>query len=152
MKAVVQRIKSASVQIFEHNYSSAISKGLLILLGIKTGDTMDDVNFVADKCCNLRIFEDENEKMNISVKDIKGEVLVISQFTLYGETAKGNRPSFTEAAKPEEATPLYEKFIERVKMNLGDSKVKTGVFGAMMDIKLTNYGPVTLTIDSKRNF
>ncbi|NWG27320.1 MAG: D-tyrosyl-tRNA(Tyr) deacylase [Ignavibacteriaceae bacterium] len=149
MKAVVQRVKSASVTISEQNYLQQIGKGLLILLGIKTGDAEEDVNFVADKCCNLRIFEDAEDKMNISVKDIDGEVLIISQFTLYGETAKGNRPNFTDAAKPEEAIPLYEKFVVRVKANLGDSKVKVGVFGAMMDIQLVNYGPVTVLVESK---
>lgn len=152
MKAVVQRVKSASVAISEQNYLQQIGKGLLILLGIKTGDTEEDVNFVADKCCNLRIFEDAEDKMNISVKDIECEVLIISQFTLYGETAKGNRPSFTDAAKPEEAIPLYEKFVARVKANLGDSKVKVGVFRAMMDVQLVNYGPVTVLVESKGGF
>jgi len=156
MKAVVQRVSSASVKAAEQNYFAQIGKGLLILLGIKTGDIEPDANFVADKCSSLRIFsrrdafaEDENDKMNISVKDIGGEVLVISQFTLYGETAKGNRPDFTEAAKPDLAIPLYEKFVERLKANLGDSKVKTGIFGAMMDVQLVNYGPVTVIVESK---
>ncbi len=108
----------------------------------------NDVNFVADKCSNLRIFQDENDKMNISVKDINGEVMIISQFTLYGETAKGNRPSFTDAAEPDDAIPLYESFIKRMKQNLGEQNVKTGIFGAMMDIDLVNYGPVTVIIDS----
>ena len=150
MKAVVQRVKSASVTISEQNYFQEIGKGLLILLGIKTGDTEEDLNFVADKCCNLRIFEDAEDKMNISVKEVNGEILVISQFTLYGETAKGNRPSFIDAAKPDEAIPLYEKFVSRVKTNLGDDKVKVGIFGAMMDIQLVNYGPVTVLVDSKK--
>lgn len=149
MKAVVQRVSSASVKVPEQNYFAQIGRGLVILLGIKTGDTEEDVNFVADKCSSLRIFEDEKNKMNISVKDISGEVLIVSQFTLYGETAKGNRPNFTNAAKPEEAVPLYEKFIERIKKNLGDSKVKSGVFGAMMDVQLVNYGPVTVLVESK---
>jgi len=149
MKVVIQRVKSASVEIEDENYSAEIGKGLLILLGIKTGDTENDVIFAADKCSNLRIFEDEEDKMNISVKEIGGEVLIISQFTLYGETAKGNRPSFIEAAKPDEARPLYEIFIERMKENIGESKVKTGLFGAMMDIKLVNYGPVTVITESK---
>ena len=149
MKAVVQRVRSASVRIPEQNYFQEIGKGLLILLGIKIGDTEEDVNFVADKCCNLRIFEDAEDKMNRSVKEVGGEMLIISQFTLYGETAKGNRPSFTEAAKPEEAIPLYEKFISRIKANLGDEKVKVGIFGAMMDIQLVNYGPVTILVESK---
>ena len=148
MKAVVQRVKSATVKISENNYYREIGMGLLILLGIKIGDNDQDVNFVADKCSNLRIFEDTQDKMNISVKDVNGEVLIISQFTLYGETAKGNRPSFIKAAKPEEAIPLYEKFIDRMKSNLGDNKVKEGIFGAMMDIKLVNYGPVTVLVES----
>ena len=150
MKAVVQRVKSASVTISEQNYFQEIDKGLLILLGIKIGDTEDDVTFVADKCSNLRIFEDAEDKMNRSVKEVNGEMLIISQFTLYGETAKGNRPSFTDAAKPEEAIPLYEKFVSRVKTNLGDEKVKVGIFGAMMDIQLVNYGPVTVLVESKK--
>jgi D-aminoacyl-tRNA deacylase len=150
MKAVVQRVKSASVTIPEQNYFQEIEKGLLVLLGIKTGDTQDDLIFVADKCCNLRIFEDAEDKMNRSVKEVNGEMLIISQFTLYGETAKGNRPSFINAAKPDEAIPLYEKFVSRVKSNLGDDKVKAGMFGAMMDIQLVNYGPVTILVESKK--
>ncbi|GBD87825.1 D-tyrosyl-tRNA(Tyr) deacylase [bacterium BMS3Abin03] len=151
MRAVVQRVSQASVVISEKNYEAKIGNGLAILLGIRTNDTPDDVNFVADKCSNLRIFEDENGKMNISLKDIKGEALIISQFTLYGETAKGNRPSFIKAAKPGEAIPLYELFIERMEFNLGSDKVKTGVFGAMMDIELINTGPVTVIVESKKN-
>jgi D-tyrosyl-tRNA(Tyr) deacylase len=149
MKAIVQRVKSAFVNIPDENYSRKIGKGLLILLGIKTGDTEEDVFFVADKCCNLRIFEDDDDKMNKSVKDVSGEILIISQFTIYGETTKGNRPSFTQAARPEEAIPLYNKFVSRIKMNLGGEKVKEGVFGAMMDIQLVNYGPVTVIVESK---
>ena len=148
MKAVVQRVSKASVVVEKENYSAQIEKGLLVLLGIKAGDTENDVNFVADKCSNLRIFQDENDKMNISVKDIEGEVLIISQFTLYGETAKGNRPSFIEAAKPDEAIPLYESFIRRMKQNLGEKSVKIGIFGAMMGIELVNYGPVTVIVNS----
>lgn len=151
MKAIVQRVKSASVNIPDENYSEKIAKGLLILLGIKTGDTEEDVNFVADKCCNLRIFEDDENKMNKSVDDVFGEILVISQFTIYGETVKGNRPSFIEAARPEEAIPLYNKFISRVRMNLGEEKVKVGIFGAMMVIELVNYGPVTVIVESKNS-
>ena len=150
MKAVVQRVKSASVTISEQNYYREIGIGFLILLGIKTGDTQDELIFVADKCCNLRIFEDAEDKMNRSVKEVNGEILIISQFTLYGETAKGNRPSFIDAAKPDEAIPLYEKFVSRVKANLGDDKVKVGIFGAMMDIQLVNYGPVTVLVESKK--
>ena len=149
MRALVQRVSSGSVSIESENYFAEIDKGCVILLGIKTSDTIDDINFVADKCCNLRIFEDENEKMNLSVKDINGEILIISQFTLYGDAQKGNRPSFTDAARPEAAIPLYEKFIERLKQNLGDTKIKTGIFGAMMKVKINNDGPVTILVESK---
>jgi D-tyrosyl-tRNA(Tyr) deacylase len=149
MRAIVQRVNSASVKIQEQNYHQAVGKGLLILLGIKSGDTEKEVVFVADKCANLRIFEDADDKMNISVKDIGGEILIISQFTLYGETSKGNRPNFTNAAKPDEAIPLYKKFISRMKIILGEDKVKEGMFGAMMDIESVNYGPVTVIVESK---
>lgn len=150
MKVVVQKVSEAGVYIKEENYSAEIGKGLVILLGISNDDTIEDVNFLADKCSNLRIFLDENEKMNLSVKDVDGEVLIISQFTLYGDAQKGNRPSFIEAAKPEIAIPLYEKFIERMKINLSSGKVKSGIFGAMMLVKIFNDGPVTIIIDSKR--
>jgi D-aminoacyl-tRNA deacylase len=150
MKAVVQRVKSASVKIVEQNYFQQINKGLLILLGIKSGDKFENIKFVADKCCNLRIFEDNESKMNKSVKEVNGEILIISQFTLYGETAKGNRPSFTDAAKPDEAIPLYEEFVSRVKKYLGDENVKVGIFGEMMDVQLINYGPVTVIVESKK--
>jgi D-tyrosyl-tRNA(Tyr) deacylase len=149
LKAVVQRVSEGGVNIQSDNYSAGIGKGMVLLLGIKTGDNLEDVNFLADKCCNLRVFEDENGKMNLSIKDVDGEVLVISQFTLYGDARKGNRPSFIEAARPEEAIPLYEKFIQRVKENLGDNKVKTGIFGAMMQVKIINDGPVTIIVESK---
>jgi D-tyrosyl-tRNA(Tyr) deacylase len=150
MKAVIQRVKEASVRIEYKNYNEKIGKGLLILLGIKDDDTIEDVNFVADKCSQLRVFEDRNDKMNISVQDIEGEVMIVSQFTLYGETSKGNRPSFIEAAKPDKAIPLYELFVERMKNNVGEEKVKCGLFGEMMDITLVNYGPVTVTVESKK--
>ena len=149
MRAVVQRVSEGGVSIRDNNYSAEIRTGIVILLGIKAGDKEDNVNFVADKCSSLRIFEDKNGKMNLSIKDVDGEVLIISQFTLYGDARKGNRPSFIEAARPEEAIPLYEKFIERVKQNLGEKKVKTGIFGAMMKVKIINDGPVTIIIESK---
>jgi D-aminoacyl-tRNA deacylase len=151
MKAVIQRVKKASVSVPDENYFREINKGLLILLGIKVGDTISDIEFVADKCSSLRIFEDAEDKMNLSVKDVSGSVLIISQFTIYGETAKGNRPSFIEAARPEEAIPHYENFIARMKSNLGEEKVESGIFGAMMDIELINYGPVTVVVESKSN-
>jgi D-aminoacyl-tRNA deacylase len=150
LRALVQRVSEGGVFIENENYSAKIGKGLVILLGIKVGDTVDDLNFVADKCCNLRIFQDENDKMNLSIKDVNGEILLISQFTLYGDTAKGNRPGFTDAAKPDEAIPLYEMFIKRLKYNIGENKVKNGLFGAMMQVKIINEGPVTLTVESKK--
>lgn len=150
MRALVQRVSEAGVYIEKENYTAEISKGMVILLGIKSDDSEEDVIFVADKCSNLRIFEDENEKMNLSLKSIDGEVLIISQFTLYGDAQKGNRPSFIEAARPETAIPLYNKFIERLKMNVGEDKIKTGIFGAMMKIKIINDGPVTIIVESKK--
>ncbi|MFO7447777.1 MAG: D-aminoacyl-tRNA deacylase [Ignavibacteriaceae bacterium] len=150
MLAVVQRVSEGSVTIPAENYYAEIGKGLVILLGVKTGDQENDAVFVADKCSNLRIFEDENEKMNLSLKDIGGEVLIISQFTLYGETAKGNRPSFINAARPEEAIPLYDLFIKKMRENIGEDKVKTGIFGAMMSVKIINDGPVTVMVESKK--
>jgi len=157
MRALVQRVSEAGVYIIKENYKAEIGKGIVILLGIKSDDEENDLLFVADKCSNLRIFsqrdasaEDENEKMNLSLKDINGEVLIISQFTLYGDAQKGNRPSFIEAAKPEIAIPLYEKFISRMKSNLGEEKIKTGIFGAMMQVKIINDGPVTILVESKQ--
>jgi D-tyrosyl-tRNA(Tyr) deacylase len=149
MRAVIQRVSEGSVKIETPEHYEEIGKGLVILLGVKTGDVESDAIYLADKCCNLRIFEDSNDKMNISLKDIKGEALVISQFTLFGDTRKGNRPSFSEAAEPAIATQLYEKFIEQMKNNLGSEKVKKGIFGAMMDVKILNSGPVTLIVESK---
>lgn len=149
MRALVQRVSEGAVTIEEPKHKEEIKQGMVVLLGVKEGDTEEDVNFVADKCCNLRIFEDEQGKMNISLKDIDGEILVISQFTLYGDTRKGNRPNFTGAAKPDTAEDLYEKFVARVKQNIGNDKVKTGVFAAMMEVKIINDGPVTILVESK---
>ncbi len=152
MRVVVQRVSKGGVNIPEENYSQDIGKGLVILLGIRAGDTEKDVNFLADKCSSLRIFPSEDsddDKMNFSVLDIDGEVLVISQFTLYGDASRGNRPGFANAAKPDEAVPLYEKFIERMKHKLGNGKVKSGIFGTMMEVRIFNDGPVTIIIDSK---
>jgi D-tyrosyl-tRNA(Tyr) deacylase len=151
LRVVLQRVSEGGVFILENNFSAEIKRGLVLLVAVKEGDTDADVEFTADKCCNLRVFEDENEKMNLSVKDVDGEVLIISQFTLYGDTMKGNRPGFTQSAKPEMAIPLYEKFISRIKNNIGEAKVKTGIFGAMMKVKIINDGPVTLIVDSKNN-
>ena len=149
MRVVVQRVSEGAVYIPAKKYTAEIKKGFVILLGIKVGDEEKDVKFLAEKCVNLRICEDENEKMNLSIKDIDGEILLISQFTLYGNASKGNRPGFTDSAKPEEAIPLYEKFILYLKELLGESKIKTGMFGEMMEVKIINDGPVTIIIDSK---
>jgi len=151
MRAVIQRVSYGSVGIESNNYIEEIGKGSVILLGVKENDTIDDVYFVADKCCNIRIFEDENEKMNLSLKDIDGEMLIISQFTLYGNAQKGNRPSFTDAANPENAKLLYEKFIERCEFNMGKEKIKKGIFAAMMKVEIHNEGPVTIIVNSKSN-
>ncbi|MFA6540325.1 MAG: D-aminoacyl-tRNA deacylase [Bacteroidota bacterium] len=148
MKAVVQRVSSASVTISGGIYS-AIGSGVVILLGIKKGDTDSEACYLAEKCAGLRIFEDREEKMNLSVKDVNGAVLVVSQFTLYGDARKGNRPSFTEAASPDAAQPLYELFVQHMKTLLGSDKVATGVFQEMMDISLVNSGPVTIILESK---
>ncbi len=137
MKAVVQRVSEGSVTV-DGKVHTSIGKGFVILLGIKTGDTKDAALFLADKCAALRVFEDANDKMNLSLKDVGGSVIVVSQFTLYGDAQKGNRPSFIEAARPEEAEPLYNLFVERMKSLLGDDKVGTGVFRAMMEVKIVN--------------
>jgi D-tyrosyl-tRNA(Tyr) deacylase len=149
MRALVQRVSEGGVIIEKENYSAGIGKGMVILLGIHTDDKIEDVNFVANKCCNLRIFSDENEKMNLSLKDVNGEVLIISQFTLYGNARKGNRPGFTEAARPEKGEEFYNLFVKRVEENLGSEKVKTGIFWAMMTVKIINDGPVTIMVESK---
>ena len=149
MRAVVQRVTKGSVKIKKLDYIAEIGKGFVILLGISHGDTITEVEYLADKCSNLRIFEDQNEKMNLSVKDVEGEILIISQFTLYAETARGNRPSFIEAARPQIAIPLYDAFIERLKKNIGTEKVKTGIFGEMMQVEIHNDGPVTIIVESK---
>lgn len=151
MRALVQRVSEGGVYISEENYKEEIGKGIVILLGIRSDDTENDLLFVADKCSNLRIFQDENDKMNLSLKDVDGEVLIISQFTLYGDAQKGNRPSFIDAARPETAIPIYEKFIERMKQNLSAEKIKTGKFGAMMQVKIINDGPVTILVESKKS-
>ncbi len=148
MKAVIQRVSSASVSIDSATVGS-IGPGVVILLGVKTGDTADDARFVAEKCAALRIFEDAEGKMNLSVKETGGSILVISQFTLYGDTKKGNRPSFVEAAPPATAEPLYDHFVHHLRSIVGTERVATGVFRAMMDVSLVNNGPVTVIVESK---
>ena len=144
MKAVVQRVKSASVSINGKLFSS-IGQGLLVLLGIENSDTISEAEYVCSKLLKLRIFEDENEKMNYSVTDIGGEILVVSQFTLAGSVKKGTRPSFDNAMKPDDAEVLYEKFVEM--MRKSNLKIQTGKFGAMMEVSLINDGPVTFIVE-----
>jgi D-tyrosyl-tRNA(Tyr) deacylase len=146
MRALIQRVSSSSVAISGKTVGR-IGPGLVILLGITHTDTDADVKYLADKCVNLRIFCDEAGKMNRSLLDIKGEALIISQFTLYGDTVKGRRPGFSEAARPEQAVPLYENFIEAVRNS--NIKVATGEFGASMLVDIKNDGPVTLMLESK---
>ena len=147
MRALIQRVKKASVTI-EGKIYSEINQGLLILIGIEAEDTQEDIDWLASKIAKMRIFSDENDAMNLSVQDVEGECLVVSQFTLHASTKKGNRPSFIKAARPEIAIPLYEEFILQLE-NITNKNVKTGSFGAMMDVCLINDGPVTIWIDSK---
>ncbi|MGB2697334.1 MAG: D-aminoacyl-tRNA deacylase [Candidatus Zixiibacteriota bacterium] len=146
MRAVLQRVKQASVEVEDKTVGS-IGKGLALLLGAKKGDQQEDVSYLVEKCLNLRIFEDENSKMNLSALDVKAEILVVSQFTLYADTSKGRRPSFTETLNPEEAEKLYLKFIELTKEK--NLKVESGIFGAKMLVKIFNWGPVTFILDSR---
>ncbi|CAM3322162.1 D-aminoacyl-tRNA deacylase [Paenibacillus lupini] len=147
MKVVVQRSKQASVTI-DGEVAGTIDHGLVLLVGITHEDTEEDIRWMADKVAGLRIFEDDNEKMNFSVVDVGGQILSISQFTLYGDSRKGRRPNFMAAARPEHAEPLYDRFNELLR-NAG-LVVETGRFGAMMDVALVNSGPVTLILDSKQ--
>lgn len=147
MKAVIQRVSHASVTI-ENNCVAQIQKGLLVLVGIEDADTQEDINWLTSKIGNLRIFEDEKEVMNLSLKDIAGEIIVVSQFTLQASTKKGNRPSYIKAAKPDVAIPLYEAFVTQMETELG-KKVQTGQFGADMKVALLNDGPVTIIMDTK---
>ena len=148
MRVVLQRVSKASVTI-KSEVIAAIGKGLLILVGIEDDDTQEDIDWLAAKIIQLRIFDDENGVMNLSVKDIGGEMLIVSQFTLHASTKKGNRPSYIRASKPDFAIPVYEKFIRKTEELLG-KKAGTGRFGAMMDVALVNDGPVTIIIDSKQ--
>ena len=149
MRAVVQRVSSSKVTV-DGNVTGEIKKGLLVLLGVTHEDTSKDEDYIIDKVLNLRIFEDENEKMNLSLKDVEGELLVVSQFTLYGDCRKGRRPSFSTAARPELATKLYEEFIEKSRKE--GIVTQTGQFGAHMMVDLTNDGPVTILLESNRTF
>lgn len=150
MKTVIQRVSQASVTI-DSKIVAEIQNGLLVLVGIEDADTQEDCIWLCQKIANLRIFGDENDVMNLSIKDINGEVIVVSQFTLQASTNKGNRPSYSKAAKPEVAIPMYENFVMQLETELG-KKVQTGIFGADMKILLLNDGPVTIIIDSKNKF
>ncbi|MBP3800617.1 MAG: D-tyrosyl-tRNA(Tyr) deacylase [Clostridia bacterium] len=144
MRFVVQRVKNANVKV-DGKIVGQINKGYMVLIGVKQDDTKEEADYLVKKLINLRVFEDENGKMNLSLNDVHGELLLISQFTLYGDCSNGNRPSFTEAAKPDKANELYEYIIEKCKEKI--NKVDTGMFGADMKVELLNDGPVTIIME-----
>lgn len=148
MRAVIQRVKWAKVEV-DHRVTGVIDQGLLVFVGVESADGMEDVNWLANKIASMRIFSDENGKMNLSVKEIKGSILVISQFTLHASTKKGNRPSFINAADPDYANSIYESFINTLETQLA-KPVQKGVFGADMQVQLHNDGPVTICMDTKQ--
>ena len=147
MRVVIQRVSEASVKV-DGNITGAILKGLLVLVGIEDADTNEDIEWISSKIVNLRIFDDTAGVMNLSVKDIDGEILLVSQFTLHAATKKGNRPSYIKASKPDIAIPMYEKLIQQLKNDLG-KEIPTGIFGADMKVQILNDGPVTIVMDSK---
>jgi len=149
MRAVVQRVSRAYVRV-DSKVVGNIAKGLVVLLGVATSDTREAVDYIAEKVASLRIFPDSAGKMNLSVQDVQGAVLAVSQFTLFGDVRRGRRPSFIQAARPEEAEPLYQYFLESLRSR--GLPVETGIFGAMMEIELVNDGPVTILLDSERAF
>lgn len=149
MRAVIQRVRRCRVTV-ESRVTGEIGAGLLVLLGVGRGDTEAAADYLAEKALDLRIFEDDAEKMNLSVQDVKGEVLVVSQFTLYGDVRRGKRPSFDAAARPEEARRLYEYFVERIRA--AGLRCETGEFQATMEVELVNSGPVTILLDSGKGF
>ena len=146
MKAVIQRVKSASVSV-DDKIIGEIATGFLILLGVEQSDTQDDLNYLVKKTIGLRIFKDDNKNMNLSIQDVGGKALVVSQFTLCADTSRGRRPSFIKAANPEEADSMYQQFCEQLTIN--NLSVQRGRFGAMMDVSLVNDGPVTIILDSR---
>jgi len=146
MRALIQRVSGASVSI-AGELVSQIGQGLLVLLGVRQGDTAAEADFLADKCLHLRVFEDAAGKMNLSLLDLEGEILVVSQFTLYGDTRRGRRPSFIDAARPDISEPLYERFVERLACS--GLPVSTGRFGAIMEVRLVNDGPVTIMLEKE---
>ncbi len=147
MKVVIQRVSSSSVTVDE-KIVAEIQKGLLVLVGIEDADTSEDIDWLTAKIANIRIFNDENDIMNLSIQNVDGDIIVVSQFTLHATTKKGNRPSYINASKPEIAIPMYESFVQKLENHLG-KKVQTGIFGADMKVRLLNDGPVTIVIDSK---
>lgn len=149
MRVVIQRVEEASVDA-NNKLAGSIGKGLMILLGIEEEDTFEDADYLIKKIPSLRIFDDADGVMNLSLKDIQGEILLVSQFTLHALTRKGNRPSYIRAARPEKAIPLYEYVVNNISVELG-KEVKTGIFGAEMKVRLVNNGPVTIIIDTKEN-
>ena len=149
MRAVIQRVSSASVRVDEAT-TGEIERGLLVLLGVGQGDTLADLDYIFQKTIGLRVFEDDQGKMNLSLQDVGGQLLVVSQFTLFGDVRRGKRPSFGDAAQPKQANELYETFVQRAKEN--DIHVQTGVFQADMQVSLVNDGPVTILLDSKKTF
>ena len=151
MRIVIQRVRNAEVAVLDQDYKAEIGHGLLVLAAFIDEDTEEDLEWTARKLVSMRIFDDSQGVMNLSVKDVEGEIMVVSQFTLYASTVKGNRPSYIKAAKPDIAVPLYEKFVSLTDAYLG-RKVKCGVFGADMKVSLMNDGPVTIIIDSKLKF
>ena len=151
MRLVIQRVTQASVAVPAEGYESAIGKGLMVLAAFIDEDTQEDLDWCARKLAAMRIFDDEEGVMNLSVRDVDGEVLIVSQFTLYASTVKGNRPSYIKAAKPDVAIPLYEKFLTMIEEQVG-KPVGRGIFGADMKVSLVNDGPVTIIVDSKLKF
>lgn len=147
MKALIQRVLKASVTV-EGAQTASIGKGYAILFGVKIGDTAEQARELARKTVNLRIFSDNNDKMNLSIQDISGEILIVSQFTLYADTRKGNRPSFIDAAPPETAEPIYNTYVETIRKELGANRVATGIFRASMELTLINDGPVTIELQN----
>lgn len=151
MRAVIQLVKSASVAI-EGKIFSEIKNGFVVLLGISKNDKDSDIDYIIDKIINLRVFKDKDDKMNENINSINGDILIVSQFTLYGDARKGRRPSYSEASSPDEAEKTYNRFIDKIKNNYNPDKIFTGKFQAMMDVSLINNGPVTILLDSEKLF
>ena len=149
MRALIQRVSQANLAVENSDKKESIQRGLVVLVGISRDDNENDIDWITEKTINLRIFPDQNNKMNFSLMDISGDMLIVSQFTLYGDCRKGRRPDFTQSAPPESAEILYNKFLDRLKNKAPQLDVKSGVFGAVMKIEILNDGPVTIMLDSK---